>query len=315
MPKLYPAINKAMRFSHKAVLAALMFGAVWLAKPADASAVILYLTFQVPSQFAGTEFDYGDIIRYDTDTGQSSLYFKADDHFIGKEGHAMDALEVLPDGTILFSTVGGGKLPGIPNKFNYSDLIHYDPVNHIGMIVMAGRDHFETKAGKPTQEQLDVVDVLPDGSFLFSTRYEAIFDGNLFDQDDVFRYDPVSGAVSLFFDAGILETGPQGFNLDGFDIMPDGRYLLSIFKTREVGELKITGADLVIYDPNTGKTELFLDHDDILDWKGKHRNFTGVDTEPEVPQQLPVIPEPTSASLLGLGLLGTLLRRRKRLKS
>jgi len=323
MPKLSLALNRFVRSSHTAALAALMFGAAWLGKPADAHAIILYLTFQVPSQFAGTEFHYGDIIKYDTETGQSSLFYDADDHYSKKEGRGIDALEVLPDGTILFSSVDRARLDAFGGvQTDRNDVIHYDPVNHVATVVLDGLDHFTNKSGKATNdENIDVIDVLPDGDFLFSTKNDAIFNGIEFDGDDIFRYDPTTNTASLFFDGDILrENGRPNFGIDAFDILPDGRFLISVFKHADLvdpvdEELKIIGSDLIIYDPNTDTIELFLTRDDIPDWQGKHRNFTGVDTEPEVPQQLPVIPEPTSASLLGFGLLGTLLRRRKRLKS
>lgn len=282
-------------------------GLLWA--PSDAEATVLYLTYQVPSRFAGTKFDYGDIVKYDTDTGISSLFFNADDHFGNHGGGGIDALEVFSDGTILLSTNDRAILPGV-GRFDRNDIIHYDPLARTGSIVLDGGDHFRNRAGGLTNfENIDVLDLLPDGSFLLSSRDGANWDGLAVDGDDIFRYDPTTGTSSLFFDGDTIRTSRMDMNIDAFDIMMDGRYLLSIFKTRTVEDIgRVTGADLFTYDPTTGQVEMFLDHDDIHDWRGKHRNFTGVDTESPPPP--PLIPEPISSTLFGLGLLGVGMQRR-----
>lgn len=324
MTKRYPfvvTLSGTKRSLQRVALAGLALGTAWLGQPASASAIVLYLTFQVPSQFAGTKFGYGDIVKYDAETGQSSLFFDADDHHSSKEGRSIDALEVLPDGTIIFSSHDRTRLDALGGtQADRNDVIHYDPVNRVATIILDGRDHFTSTTGRPTNfENIDVIDVLPDGDFLFSTRDDAIFNGLAVEGDDIFRYDPTTNIASLFFDGDILrEPGRRNFGIDAFDVLPDGRYLISVFKHADLvdppgEELKIVGSDLIIYDPATDTIELFLTRSDIPDWRGKHANFTGVDTDGETPPPMPVIPEPMSMSLFGFGLASMGWTRRRRI--
>lgn len=276
--------------------------------PQIAQAQILYLTFQAPGTFAGTSFSAGDIVRYDNVSNTSSIFLDASAHFSpGKLGGGIDGLEVLPDGTLYLSTFHTAKIPAI-GVFQRNDVIHYDPVTQTGSVAIDGATHFLNKG---LSENIDVIDTLADGSFLLSTRNAAIFKGlSIADGGQIFRYDPVSDSASLFFDGSAQFKRP--LDIDAFEILSDGRYLFSVAREHEttLAGLKINDADIAVYDPITNTVAIYLDHNDIADWTGKHRDLKGIGTDNDNPPP-PVIPEPFSASLFGLGLgaLGWARRR------
>lgn len=293
-----------MSLRRKTVLSVLMLLAL-AGAPRAAQAQVLYLTFQVPGTFLGTDFSWGDIVKYDNVAETSSLFFDASAHFApGKIGGGLDGLEVNADGTFYFSTVFGGKIAGL--KLDREDVILYDQITKTASVALNTTPYFSKKP-----RQIDAIKLLADGSWLLSTRQDAIFAGLAVDGGDVFRFDPVTETASLFFDADTLLN--KDANLDAFDILPDGRYIFSIFKQRKLGpnKLPLKGSDLAFYDPVTGETGIYFDHNDIADWRGKHKNIRGVGTDGGNPP--PVIPEPFSASLFGLGLgaLGWARRRQQ----
>ena len=282
-------------------LAALFLGVV--ATPTKAEAVILYLSFQAKGTFAGTKVTPADILQYDTDTGISSLFFDGSQYFT-QTGDGIDAFDIQSDGTIYLSTHDRARLIGVPGQFGRNDVIHYNPATKTGTVAIDGAAYFKAELSN-----IDVIDVLPDGSFLLSSgpRDQEVFAGLTVGPDDIFRFDPLTGTASLFFDGDSIFkiVGEKHVNIDAFDVMSDGRYLMSLdreFETLKNGT-KVNDADLVVYNPATGEAGIFLDHHSITDWKGKHRDIEGVDSAP-------VIPEPMSFSLFGLGLAGLSFRRR-----
>lgn len=275
------------------------------AAPRRAEAALLYMAFQARGTIAGVTFDPIDILQYDTATDTASLFFKGSNHFLPGFARPIDAFEILPDGTFYLSTTENNtRLHGMTSGFARNDVVHYDPVAKVATVVIRGSEHFTVRI-----EDLDVIDALPDGSFLLSTRGPTRWDGLAVDADDIFRYDPVSHGTSLFFsgDSIFKIVGEPHVNIDAFDIMADGRYLLSVGREAETltNGIAVNDADLVVYDPATGSAGIFLDHDDFPEWRGKHRDIWAVSS-------LPVIPEPMSLALFGMGVAGMGLRRRRR---
>ncbi len=74
------------------------------------------------ANLGGLAFTAGDIVSYNRTTGTASLWFKGADHFDAVEN--IDALALLPDATMLFSTATDASIGGW--AFRDGDIIRYD---------------------------------------------------------------------------------------------------------------------------------------------------------------------------------------------
>ena len=131
------------------------------------------------------------------------------------------------------------------------------------------------------------------------------------DDADLVEYDPVNDIAILYmgFDEASLFTGlPQSNgDIDALHVLGDGSVIFSL-RADGLGRLGnnfdyVAGdaprTDLMHFDPATGVGSLFLDGAGLFD--GVARNIDAV-----------FVPEPGTATLVGLGLVGLCMRRARR---
>jgi hypothetical protein len=163
---------------------------------------------------AGT-VDDSDIVRFDATSlggvtaGSFSLYFDGSDVGLTVDAHDVDAVELLPDGRILISTVGSVTVPNVSGGRD-EDLLAFSPTS-LGDVT-AGSFAFYFDGGDvglgDIGEDVDAAAVHASGKIYLSTAGLFAVTGVSGDDEDVFVFTPSSTgsnttgsyASTLYFD-------------------------------------------------------------------------------------------------------------------
>ena len=172
--------------------------------------------------------DDSDILRFDgtlgaVTSGTFSMYFDGSDVDLTLSGEDIDAVELLPNGHILVSTVAGVAVPGVTGADE--DLLEFTPTS-IGSVTAGtfslyfdGSDVGLTLAG----EDVDAAAVDALGNIYLSTTDLFSVTGISGEDDDVFVFDPTTlGLVTtgtflptLYFDgSSFILTANDVFAID-----------------------------------------------------------------------------------------------------
>ncbi|MBN1392657.1 MAG: PEP-CTERM sorting domain-containing protein [Sedimentisphaerales bacterium] len=242
-------------------------------------------------------FKDGDLIEYDTNdlTANIPPYFN-EIHFLRNE--KVNAFDVLPNGHIVFSAkrcARIGELIGFDYIYN-GDLVEYDPVSGKASL-------FFDEQLFSRNEDIDAVDILPNGHIILSTAGSATLGGLSFLDGDLIEYDPIADVATLFFSEKMFFKNED---IDAVDVMPDGSILFSTQNNGQLRGLWFTRKDIVRFYPDdyTGDSSLAgtaVLYFDAGSFKSKKPDFDCIALAP--------VPEPATILLLALGSLA--LRRRR----
>jgi hypothetical protein len=248
-------------------------------------------------------FSNGTVVRYDDATDTATVFFDETLFNNGAGNENVDAFELLANGDILLSTTNPADLGGLDN-FDNGDLVQYDLATDIATLFF--NDSLLTAPGSTN---VDAVAVLPNGHVLLSTTTDQILGGVSFRNGDVIEWAPSSPTtgttIGIFFNENLFGADPtsnldQNVNLDAFDVLDDGRIVLSTFENNvTLGGLTFLNGDLVLYDPVAGTATRWFDESLF----GGNEDIDAV-----------AVPEPNALGLLTLGLVGVAIvgRRRRR---
>jgi hypothetical protein len=281
-----------MRF-HATMLATVLATALASSGAARGEMIALSTDTAAPgSTLGGVTFSNGTVVRYDTVAGTATTIF-AEANFTGSEN--IDAFDLLPNGHMILSTISTATLGGI--TFSDGSLVEWDPVNLTASLFFDET----TFDGAGSNKNIDAVSVLPNGHILISTEGSHSLGGLSFLNGDVVEWDPVNLTASIFFSEALF--GGANIDIDAFDVDASGMILLS---TREnnvtLGGITFNNGDVVLYDPVSGTASILL---------AEASAFSKNEDVDAVAFAAPV-PEPGTASLLGLGLAGLGFAGRKR---
>lgn len=272
---------------------------------ARAEATVLYFSLSIDNIIDGVEYDKDDIVKYDTTSGDSSLFFDGDSVF-KSDREDIDAFYIFPNGDLLLSTTRGADIGAL--SFKDEDLVRVNPLTKTASLFFDGSAVFDKN------EDLHAVDLLPDGKIVFGSTSGAI-DGLEFNQKDLVLYDPSTGDASIYFEGEDHFGGKKGA-IKGLDILPDGRLVMIVWgdsgRQAKLGGAEIGRRDIVLYNPFTKVLDTVLVNGDDIFERSSHQHDQGFDAVYVPDPENPVIPEPVSFSLFGLGALGLGFISRKR---
>lgn len=204
-----------------------------------------------------------DIIMLDQVTGQWSMAVDGSDVGLGSTW-VIDALEALPDGSFVVSFTANVYLPGLVGGpdgtlVNRCDLVRFIPTSTGWNTVGSWEFWFDgSDVGlTTTNEDIDAVDVLADGSVLISTKSTMSVTGftNIAGHT-VLRFVPTSlGAVTAGSWQWYLDSRDVGLigtteNIDAITVRPDGRITLSTTGLFQVTGAEGTGGDAFDFIPD-----------------------------------------------------------------
>jgi hypothetical protein len=191
----------------------------------------ILLSFSSALTIGSLAVDPQDVVQFDATSlgpnsaGSISLYLDGSDVGLDTSSEVIDAIDVLPDGRILISTTGNPSLPGVSGADE--DIIAFTPTslgsNTSGtwMMYFDGSDvGLNTNSG----EDIDGINVLPNGDIYLSTLGAFAVSGVTGSQEDVFVCTPtslgtVTGCIfssSLVFDGSLW--GLAGNNIDAIGL-------------------------------------------------------------------------------------------------
>ncbi|MEL6939419.1 MAG: Ig-like domain-containing protein [Cyanobacteria bacterium J06598_1] len=164
----------------------------------------------------------------------------------------IDAFDIISETEILMSFHRDFKLNGL--AIDDSDVVKFtaESLGEAGTAgkferYLTGRDLGLTRGS----EDIDALISMEDGSLLFSTAGSARMTGNLRSKDeDLVRFDPLTGELSLYFDGSDAGLGNQGGDVNALGML-DGDLILSTAASFKVGTITGKDEDVVRYRPTS----------------------------------------------------------------
>ncbi len=260
----------------------------------SAQASLFYMA-RVDGSIGGVGAHSDDVVVYDTATAGASVVLSGHTTF-DTIYEDIDALHVLNDGTILFSTMGSAAIGSL--SISDEDIVLYNPATGDASMFLDAGGLFVGN------ENIDALTMLPNGNLLISTRNSAQIGSLLFEDGDIVEYDLTTGAASIWL--GTAATG--GIDINKLHLMPDGSLLFGLFNTKPDNEFTVNGVsftacDLLAFDPATGSVSMYWDASEELGANSDITQIHGISVAP--------VPVPAAVWLLGSGLLGLAGIRRR----
>ena len=155
-----------------------------------------------------------------------------------------------PAQVVVLGTKDGGRIAGL--NFAPGDLVRYDMDS--GTASLFHSESIFDDIG--SEMDLDALHVLEDGSFAFSSRLTISFDDQAYIPREVVVLDPLRTEVTQLY------RGPN--DIAGFDILPNGNYLLTTKVNTTIGGQDYVTGDVIQYNPDTDESSLFFSNSNFF---------------------------------------------------
>ncbi|MEM9948060.1 MAG: hypothetical protein AAF810_18640, partial [Cyanobacteria bacterium P01_D01_bin.36] len=194
--------------------------------------------------------DAADIVQFD---GTDSFEVVFDGSEVGINRASVDAFDIIDDNVILMSFNRGVRLEGL-GRVDDSDVVKFTATS-LGAgstagsfeMVLTGRDIGLTKG----REDIDAITGLADGSLLFSTGGRAgLSNGLKFTDEDIIRYDPISGEATLYLDGSDIGLNKRNGDIDALTTRGNELLLSTAGRIRE-GSVFIEDEDIFGITPTS----------------------------------------------------------------
>lgn len=214
--------------------------------PAD----YILLTTADNATLGGLSFPNEDLILYDRSADTSGRYFDGSSVYANDEN--TDAVHLLDNGNIIFSTDGNATIGGL--SFTADDLIRYNPATGTATMYLRGDTVFSD------DENIDAVCILANGHIILSTSGSANIRGLSFDDEDLVDFNPVTGTATIYLDGNAVFA--DNADIDAVHVLENGNILLSVDANNEsIGGLTFNDEDIVEYNPVSGVAVMYFDGD------------------------------------------------------
>ncbi len=134
---------------------------------------------------------------------------------------------------------------------------------------------------------LDAFHIDPDGSILMSFDKPVTLAGlGTVDDSDIVRFTPTAvgsntaGTFAMYFDGSAYQLTTSGEDIDAFGFAPDGRLVVSVLSTGNVGFGSIQDEDLIVFDSQTSSWSWYFDGSDVGLDSSSSENISGVRIAP-----------------------------------
>jgi hypothetical protein len=204
----------------------------------------------------------GDVALYDPIADTATMVFLGDSKSTTIKGlfrtsggalgadEDVDALYVMPDGTLLLSTRGDARLGSNVLSFTAGDVVQYDPLSDTASLYFDHMNFLKTDnvtAGGPGN--IDALALLAGGQLLLSTSDTARLGSPVlkFEHGDLVLYDPLQNSASIYLDQDVFLKQCGGSNVDGLSLLSFGDDLDLIPEPLTCGTLVLGVGALVRY--------------------------------------------------------------------
>jgi hypothetical protein len=176
---------------------------------------------------------------------------------VGLSGTDISAFHFLDSDTILMSFNGNINLPGVGNV-TYFDIVQFNATSIGENTSGEFRMYFKgSRVGLNTNnENIDALDILPDGRILISTTGNVSVPGASAGEEDILAFSPTalgeltSGSWSLYFDGSDVDLiSKNKEDIDGFSIASNGNILLTTLGAFSANGISGSGEDIFICQP------------------------------------------------------------------
>ena len=218
-----------------------------------AEASVLYISFKNSATLpGGLTVDNEDIVAFDGTN--FSLFFDGSD--VGLLSTNVDAIAVIGANELLLSFRAPETIPGIAGVVQDSDIVKFtatqlgDTTSGTFELFFRGSDF----GFSPTEEDIDAIDLHPDGRLMVSTigNYDA--SGLTGGDEDLIAFTPntpgdySAGTLAIYFDGSDVELGRE--DVYGVALDPNGNIHLSLTSAFAVTGLSGNDQDVFTFKPS-----------------------------------------------------------------
>ena len=200
--------------------------------------------YQERATLGGLTFRDEDVVSFNPSRNNASFFFRGSGNGVPR-GNDIDAVALLPNGNIVFSTEAS-----IRYGREDEDLFLWDGTA-ISLYYDFTPFHFLNI------NDIDALDILDDGRIVFSTlwRFRDPVSRTRFQKEDLVLFDPATEAFHLYEDF----TPYFKVNLDAVDIRTNGDIVFSTGSAFNVAGVSYQDEDLIRFYPGNQEFSLFLD--------------------------------------------------------
>ena len=226
-----------------------------------ASDDVIYISSSSNGTAGTVSFNDEDILKYETATGNWSLYFDGSDVGLDiSSGSDVAAFRMMSDGTILFSFVNPITITGL-GSVDDSDIVRFTPTSLGENTAGTFSWYFDGSDVGLTanSEDIDTVGFAPDGRLLVSTTGSFSVNGVSGNDEDLVAFSPTSlgtttsGIWSLYFDGSDVDLNSNANeDINGTSVDPaTGQIYLTTVGNFLVTGVSGTGGDIFICTPSS----------------------------------------------------------------
>lgn len=214
----------------------------------------LYFSVGKAQTLNGLSVTREDIIAWDGNAGFSIVFDGSD---VGLTGVTIDAFTFVNETEILLSFASPEAVPGVAGTVDDSDIVRFTATS-LGTTTSGAFDlYFDASDVGLTKssEDIDVIELLPDGRLLLSTRGSFSVSGVSGRDEDILAFTPASlgaittGSWSLYFDGSDVALGRSGEDVDAVAVDALGRIYLSTAGNFSVSGVSGADEDVFVFEP------------------------------------------------------------------